>query len=180
MFFVYIAQNKTRMDRVYPLLCLKSSNRYLVRHARVWLMYPRLCILSTFLYLKIVLWRLVQKVPKIFYTRLLIVISVCLTLPACGRKGALEAPPGDLTPRVEARRNTFFNTNAKIEEAEDGFDPETSPKNPQLTAAGQVVRATEKTGASSDKGIGVAPVGGGRKGKRILPPQKNFILDPLL
>ncbi len=118
--------------------------------------------------------------PEIFYKRHIIAISLCFTLTACGRKGALEALPGDMTPRVEAKRNTFFNSNAKIEEAEDGFDPENSPKNPQLTAAGQLVRATEKTGASSDKGIGVAPVGGGRKGKRILPPQKSFILDPLL
>jgi predicted small lipoprotein YifL len=94
-----------------------------------------------------------------------------LTLNACGRKGALEAPPGDMTPRVEAKRNTFFNANAKIEKQKSDVDP---------NATGQVVKVTEKTGSSSDKSAGVAPVGGGRKGKRILPPKDDFILDPLL
>jgi predicted small lipoprotein YifL len=103
-----------------------------------------------------------------------------LTLNACGRKGALEAPPGDMTPRVEAKRNTFFNANAKIEKQKSDVDPNATVLNPQLTAAGQVVKVTEKTGSSSDKSAGVAPVGGGRKGKRILPPKDDFILDPLL
>lgn len=118
--------------------------------------------------------------PNTVYVKLIIAMSCALTLSSCGRKGALEAPPGDMTPRIEAKRNTFFNANAKIEKSEDSLDIPSLPKNPQLTAAGQIVRATEKPGFSSDKGIGVAPVGGGRKGKRILPPQKSFILDPLL
>ena len=103
-----------------------------------------------------------------------------ISLTGCGRKGALEAPPGDMTPRAEARRNTFFNANAKIEKPDDYIEFSSQPKNPQLTAAGQIIRVTEKAGAYPDKGAGVAPVGGGRKGKRILPPQKSFILDPLL
>ena len=103
-----------------------------------------------------------------------------ITLVGCGRKGALESPPNDMTPRVEAKRNTFFNANAKIEKPEDYVEFSSQPKNPQLTAGGQAIRPVEKTGVGSDKSAGVAPVGGGRKGKRILPPQKSFVLDPLL
>jgi predicted small lipoprotein YifL len=119
-------------------------------------------------------------VPKIFYTRLIIAASLALSLSACGRKGALEAPSGDMTPRVEAKRNTFFNNNAKIEKQKSDVDPSATVLNPQLTAAGQVVPAVAKTNTVSDKGVGVAPVGGGRKAKRILPPKDSFILDPLL
>jgi predicted small lipoprotein YifL len=114
------------------------------------------------------------------FFNLLIIPVLLLTLTACGRKGALEAPPGDMTPRVEAKRNTFFNANAKIEKQKSDVDPNSAVLNPQLTAAGQVVPAVAKTNTVSDKGLGVAPVGGGRKAKRILPPKDSFILDPLL
>jgi predicted small lipoprotein YifL len=119
-------------------------------------------------------------VPKISYLQLIIATSLVFTLTACGRKGALEAPPGDMTPRVEAKRNTFFNTNAKIEKQKADVNERNAPLNPQLTAVGQVVPATAKTVVSSDKSAGVLPVGGGRKAKRILPPQDSFFLDPLL
>ncbi len=120
------------------------------------------------------------KVHKTYYLRLITAISITLSLTACGRKGALEAPPGDMTPRVEAKRNTFFNTNAKIEKQKSNLDPNAATLNPQLTAAGQVVRVTGNVETTSNKAPGVAPVGGGRKAKRILPPKDSFFLDPLL
>ena len=117
-------------------------------------------------------------------SRCIITCFILLTaLTGCGRKGALEAPPNDATPRIAQKPNTFFNPASKKEKLP--VDPTLNqPMNPQLVAGGQLVITTNKTPGATSTGTntsaGIAPVGGGRKAKRILPPQKDFILDPLL
>ncbi len=117
-----------------------------------------------------------------------LVLVACLALAGCGRKGALEAPPGEASPRAEPKTNTFFSTppagaSARVKAPVGDMDPANLPMNPQLGAGGAVVRVSPAvSGGTAGSAVrpGIAPVGGGRKAKRILPPKDSFILDPLL
>ena len=123
---------------------------------------------------------------------LLISLALATSLSACGRRGPLEPPPGEaaVSTRKAAqaqnsvetpppRGNTFFNPSVTPEAVPpDDIDPGNQPINPQLGVGGAISTPTRVSPRASAPGI--APVGGGSKAKRILPPQNGFILDPLL
>ena len=114
----------------------------------------------------------------------MIMLLMTLSLGACGRKGPLE-PPGTVGAKsaksatAPAKTNTFFNPNVTPEPlAKDDIDPNNLPLNPQLGVSGVIATPVKQNTRSAAPGI--APIGGGRKAKRILPTQDSFILDPLL
>ena len=106
------------------------------------------------------------------------------SLAGCGKRGPLEPPPGDVSSKqaqnsAPAKTNTFFNPSVTPEQLPiDDIDPANQQLNPQLGSSGAVAPATRLNNKAAQPGI--TPVGGGRKAKRILPPQNSFILDPLL
>ncbi|MBY0610613.1 MAG: lipoprotein [Beijerinckiaceae bacterium] len=115
---------------------------------------------------------------------ILTISLLSMSLGGCGKRGPLEPPPGDVAAKqarstAPAKTNTFFNPNVTPEQLPiDDIDPANQPINPQLGSTGAVAPATRLNPKAAQPGI--APVGGGRRAKRILPPQDSFILDPLL
>jgi len=123
-------------------------------------------------------------VPKFRSLPVVLVLALAAAgLAGCGKKGPLEPPPGSVQAGKEAKNapvkgNTFFGPAVEPEQVPiDETEPGRQPLNPQLGVGGTITSAPPSNKPFKP---GIAPVGGGSRAKRILPPDKPFILDPLL
>lgn len=107
--------------------------------------------------------------PLTFSAGRLVLVAglICLSLAACGRRGALEAPPGPAVAKPEARP-----TSRKVERTAVSSDPNVATleaeedEDPAEAAAEAIVPSPSPKPA--------------KRSRNYTIPKDPFILDPLL
>ena len=114
-------------------------------------------------------------------------LVLTLALPACGRRGALEAPPDGSAPAAPAttRSGRAVPADARLRAAPTRSQPQ-SPASAATRSPGLVQDTAEDLDTDEDEPeqgsllVNPQPTPSKRRGRAYTVPTEPFILDPLL
>jgi predicted small lipoprotein YifL len=122
--------------------------------------------------------------PTATYALIVAVLACAAMLPACGRRGPLEPPPGTADRRAQTAQDTAASSSfagstsmrptRQTETTDNTLDPDlpATPDQPADIISGPITGAPATTTTTRSGAV--------RGGRRSPPPNTPFILDPLL